>query len=283
MCGRGERIDQRHHVLHSAVLHKLRFFADLRCDAQLLQLGGHALQAVALAAEHHDLACQQWLALSAAGRLVACCICIACDLLTACDLLIACTALIASILLITASQVLRHPAGGLRAFPGAYVFLGLVTRCGQRVAPHGGVSVVIARFGLRQRQAQHLACGGRFCSVHSVAFVARVGCSLHDTVDSGQHAACVAARVVAAQHHAAQGAAYKFCRGHKHLRLSAAKAVNALLGVAYDKHAGCAARTTCTRATPCSCIASKPGLQCLPLQRVGVLKLVYQQVPGLRV
>ena len=53
------------------------------------------------------------------------------------------------------------------------------------------------------------------------------------------------------------------------MRLGAAEAVNALLGVAYQEHAGRFARAG---------VARQPCVQCLPLQRVGVLKFVNQQM-----
>ena len=95
--------------------------------------------------------------------------------------------------------------------------------------------------------------------------------SLHGGVHRGDDAAGVAARVVAAEHIAPQCLMHKGQRGLEHLRLGTAKAVNALLGVAHNEHAGC-------RASAAARIAAQPRQQRLPLQRVGVLKLVDQQM-----
>jgi len=99
----------------------------------------------------------------------------------------------------------------------------------------------------------------------------------HDGVDGGNHALRVAARVVAAQEVTTQAIAHKCLCGDKDLRLGAAKAVDALLGVAHDEHAGCG------RAAARARIARQPGMQRLPLQRVGVLKLIDQQVANARI
>jgi hypothetical protein len=67
-------------------------------------------------------------------------------------------------------------------------------------------------------------------------------------------------------------------RGAEHARVGAAKAVDALLGVAHDEDAG--------RVQPAAAgagVARQPGVQRLPLQRVGVLELVDQQMAHARV
>ena len=96
-------------------------------------------------------------------------------------------------------------------------------------------------------------------------------CLRHHRVHSGQYLRRIAPGVVAGQAHTLQRAADKALRGAEYLRLGAAKTVNALLGVAHNEHArpGTAARPR---------VAVQPGRQSLPLQRVGVLKLVNQQV-----
>ena len=76
--------------------------------------------------------------------------------------------------------------------------------------------------------------------------------------------------MVASQQIAVQPLSDKGLRSYKHLRLGAAKAVNALLGIAHNKD---------TRRTTGATITAEPGIQGLPLQRIGVLKLVDQQVP----
>ena len=82
------------------------------------------------------------------------------------------------------------------------------------------------------------------------------------------HGRRIAPGMVATEQVAAQSVHHKFLRRAKHLRLGTAKAVNALLGVAHQKHAGRTARTHG------AAIALKPRIQRLPLQRVGVLELV---------
>ncbi len=96
----------------------------------------------------------------------------------------------------------------------------------------------------------------------------------HDRVDGVDHRFGIAPGVVAAEQITAQAAHHKSLSGTKHLRLGTAEAVNALFGVAHQEHAG---RRTCTR------VADEPGVQRLPLQRVGVLELVDHQMPDARV
>ena len=64
-----------------------------------------------------------------------------------------------------------------------------------------------------------------------------------------------------------------FCRAED-LRLGAAKAINALFGITDDENAGCIAGAA---------VAAKPCVKGLPLQRIGILKLVDQQMPDARV
>ena len=94
-------------------------------------------------------------------------------------------------------------------------------------------------------------------------------CGLHHGVDAANHGLAVAPGVVAGQQVTAQAVTHKRLRGHEHLGFRPAKAVNALLGVAHNEHARCLA---------CAYIATEPGVQRLPLQRVGVLELVNHQV-----
>ena len=100
-------------------------------------------------------------------------------------------------------------------------------------------------------------------------------CFLHDGVDRGNDQRRIAPGVVARQQVATESFADKSLGCFEDLRFCTAKAVNALLGVAHHEHAGRLA----TRA----CVAAEPGAQCLPLQRVGVLKLVNQQVLDARI
>ena len=76
--------------------------------------------------------------------------------------------------------------------------------------------------------------------------------------------------MVAAEQIALQTLAHKILRRPEHLRLGTAKSVNALLGVAHDEHAGRPAGAA---------ITAQPRRQGLPLQGVGVLELVNQEVP----
>ena len=72
----------------------------------------------------------------------------------------------------------------------------------------------------------------------------------HDSVNGCNHCLAAAPGVVAGQHVTAQGLMHKGLRGNEHLRLSAAKAVNALLRVTDDEDAGCLP----ARAPPCAAI-----------------------------
>ncbi len=96
----------------------------------------------------------------------------------------------------------------------------------------------------------------------------------HGRVDGVDHGFGVAPGVVATEQIAAQAMHHKSLRGAKHLRLGPAEAVNALFGVTHQEHAGRRARTR---------VADEPGIQRLPLQRVGVLELVDHQMPDARV
>ena len=97
-----------------------------------------------------------------------------------------------------------------------------------------------------------------------------LGCR-HHRVDSGNHLRGVAPGVVAGEQVAFKPLAHKGLRRLEHLWLGAAKAVNTLLRVAHQKHAG---RT----ATPTAGVTAKPREQGLPLQGVGVLKFINEQV-----
>ena len=137
--------------------------------------------------------------------------------------------------------------------------------------------VVLAGLGRARdgRQAQHAAGGGGFGGVAAVAVPRALFLRLlHHGVDGADDGRGVAPGVVAGQQVAAQAVANEgLCRA-EHLRLGAAEAVDALLGVAHDEHA-----RRLTRAG----VARQPGVQRLPLQRVGVLEFVDQQVFDARV
>ena len=99
----------------------------------------------------------------------------------------------------------------------------------------------------------------------------------HHGVNGFNHLGGVAARVVAGEQIAPKPVPHKRLRCAKNLRLGAPEAVDALLRVADQKHAGRTGRAHR------SAIALQPRRQRLPLQRVGVLKLVDQQMPNARI
>ena len=172
----------------------------------------------------------------------------------------------------------HQPVGGLAAFAVAQRVFGQHPRGGEAVAPGGRV---VARIGLvlarHDRQAQHRANGMRLGGVRSEAVVfARVLRGADSGIDRVDHRGRVAPRVVAGQPVAAQTFDDEALRRAEHLRLGPAEAVDALLGVAHQKHAGRIARTGAD-------VPRQPRLQRLPLQRVGVLELVDQQVPHPRI
>ena len=67
-------------------------------------------------------------------------------------------------------------------------------------------------------------------------------------------------------------------RGPEYLGFGASKAVNALLGVAHNENAGRRGADAAAAATARARVAAEPGSQRLPLQGVGVLELVNQQM-----
>ena len=95
-------------------------------------------------------------------------------------------------------------------------------------------------------------------------------------IGGAHHAVRAAARVLASQPVAFQRLAHKGLGGLKHLRLGAAEAVNALLGVAHDEHAEI---TPAPRAR----VGRQPAGQGLPLKRAGVLEFVDEQVAHARI
>ena len=152
----------------------------------------------------------------------------------------------------------------------------------QRVAPQGRCLCTcsarvtgipgISGYG---RQGQHLPCGLRFGGVCAKALeLARILRGDEGAVDAVQHRRGVAPRVVAAQHGAAQFIVHEGDGGLEHLRLGAAEAVNALLGVADDENTGRIARAAVSR---------QPTFERLPLQRAGVLEFIDQHMGHPRV
>ena len=96
----------------------------------------------------------------------------------------------------------------------------------------------------------------------------------HHLIDDPHHLRCVAVRVVATEQIALK-LDDECLRGPEHLRLGPAEPIDALLGVADDEQAG--------SGTARPRIAAQPGIQRLPLQRVGVLEFVDQQVLHARI
>ncbi|GAO22102.1 hypothetical protein ALISP_1922 [Alicycliphilus sp. B1] len=239
--GRDQRVQQRDEVLHFGSLGQVGLLGLHAGDVQGAQRLFHARQAFALSRQHHDLAGGQ------AG-----------------------------------GQLRRHPLRGLGALGHAQGFLGLVARLVQAVAPGERVGRAAppdprVRPGDR-RQAQQPARVLRFGRVRAKAFVFLLRLrGLHGSVDHADHALRIAPGVVAGQQVAAERLAHEGLRGLEHLGLCAAKAVDALLGVAHDEHAGRVLPPARAR------IARQPGVQRLPLQRVGVLELVHEQVAHARV
>ena len=92
---------------------------------------------------------------------------------------------------------------------------------------------------------------------------------LHHRIDQAHDGGRIAPGVVAAQQITPQGVGHKALRRLEHLRLGPAEAVNTLLGVTHQKHTGRLTRTG---------IAGQPRAQGLPLQGIGVLKFVNEQV-----
>ena len=180
-----------------------------------------------------------------------------------------------------------EPAGGLLAFKGDEAFFGFELGRGEAVAPCGGVClcVVCAGFsvcvgvggcfgffiGARDLgQCQHVAAVLGLRGVGAVlAHQAVCMCCEHVGIDCSDDGLCVAAGVVATQCVAFEGFLHKRAGGAEDFGVGTAKAVDALLGVAHDKHAG---------RLPRARVALQPCVQGLPLQGVGVLKFVYEQV-----
>ena len=233
-------VEQGDDVLHLAAIDQGGFFTDLRRDVQGLQGVPQGQQTGAFARQGHDLAGLQ------AG------------------------------LVVRAGNLSGDPRGGLPCFERAPGFLRQLTRGGQAVAPtfvwRGCiVTVLISRCAPRYwRQAAQAAGLGGGGGVQAKAFVAvGFGGRSHHGVDGVYHPYRVAAGVVAGQQVAAQGVDHKGLRGDEDLWLGPAEAVNALLRVTHQEHAG---------GRPCAPVPAEPGRQRLPLQRIGVLKLVNHQV-----
>ena len=182
--------------------------------------------------------------------------------------------------------MLGQPVCGLAAFQCLAGFLGQMPRRGERVAPlwgHGRCAIQclvcpVCLVGLLPQNAwqlEHPALGLRLGAVLAIVFKHAIALRLrHGLVDHCNDGRRIAAGVVAAQAHAAQALHHKGLRRLEHLGLCTAKSVNALLGISHHKH---------TRRMPGPRIPLQPSAQGLPLQGVGVLKFVYQQMPHPRI
>ena len=145
-------------------------------------------------------------------------------------------------------QVPSYPRRCLPRFKRAQRFFRQFARGGEAVAPgcigHSRIGPGFGCFTLHRRQPQHTAVFLRRAAVLAKTFVAVARLrGLHDGVDGADHGHAVAPGMVASQQVTPQAVAHERLRGDKHLRLGAAKAVNALLRVTNDKHTRCPART----------------------------------------
>ena len=161
----------------------------------------------------------------------------------------------------------------LSAFQSHGFFFKLLFRLGQAVAPNRLSRIVRLffrhAFNLRQTHdsSRHRNLGAVRSVVRILLHVLRLQ---HHGIHRLHHLHGIAPCVVAAEQIAFQTVFHKSLRRNKHLRFGTAEAVNALLGVAHNKHS----RRFAARA----CIARQPSVQSLPLQRAGVLEFVNHQV-----
>ena len=132
---------------------------------------------------------------------------------------------------------------------------------------------MLARTARHPRQRHHvaglLALGGVLAEVAAVLPGLHGG--EHGAVERVHHGGRTAARVITTEQGARETLHHKSLRGLEHLGLGAAKAVDGLFGIAHQKHARRFARAGAG-------IGREPAVQRLPLQRVGVLEFVDQQV-----
>ena len=199
---RHQHIKQRHQIKHFAAVDQIGFFANLGGDVQRPQFLLQWQQAGPLARQHHHLFGRQ-----------------------------------------SGGNLPGNPRGGLTRFERAQGFLKQFARRRQAVAPSVGLRRIALGWPASEPgnrgQAPGFALPGRVGGVVPKAVVAVCCAGLsHDGVDRGHHVLRIAAGVVATEQIAAQPFHHKGLRGAKHLRLGAAKAVNALFRVTNQKHAG---------------------------------------------
>ena len=237
VLGRDEGIDQRDDVLHFGRIGQQLLLRHLAADTIRGQGLLHDQQAVVFARHDEDVL-----------RLHAC------------------------------LQALSQPRCGLLAFAGGDFFFGIGLGRGQAVAP-GGVGIGCGAGGFFRAfdygQGQHATCcvGGGGVRAKVAEMPLRLCCQ-HRGIDGLQHGRSIAAGMVATENGALHAVLHKVARRAKHGRVGAAKAVNALLGVAHNEYAG---------RLPGAGIAGQPGVQGLPLQGGGVLKFINQHVADLGV
>ncbi len=249
---RHQHVQQGHHVLHFAAIDQIGLFANLSGYVQRAQFVLQGQQSSPFARQHHDVG-----GLQASARSLRC----------------------------RTGKLLRNPGGGLARLQRAQGFFRLFTRGAEAVAPFGcgrpirpircivRIALVARRAG-RPRYGRQFAHGPHFGGTGGVSAKTLVTVRLarisHHCVHGGNHLAGVAPGVVTVEQIPPQAIAHKSLCRLEHLRFSAAEPVNALLGVPHDEDAG--RRGTSTG------ITTEPRAQRLPLQRIGVLKLVDQQM-----
>ena len=241
--GGNQHIQQGHQVLHFRGVSEVGFFGLPSGDVERAQSVVQGGQAVAFAGQHHDVA---WV--------------------------------------LALRHLLGNPLRSLARLAHAQGVFGLLPRLGQGVAPNQIARHVFLRVWIvswNGGQAGHAAglCAAGGVGSKTCEFARFLRLCKH-SVDRRQHGRRVAAGVVTSQGIATQAFDHKALGGLKHLRLGAAKAVDALLGVADDENAG--GRAPCVT-TASARITTQPGRQRLPLQRVGVLKFVNQHMFDARV
>ena len=229
MLGRNQAVDKRQQVAHGRHLGQFGFLGKLGYDVQRVELGFEQRQALALARQHHHIARLQRSARYLSGQ-----------------------PLRSLAALEHFARLLLHMAG-----------------LGERVAPsRRGVCRRAGCIFVDAWQAQHAPHTGGVRGVGAKAHKIALGLQWRENrVDGVQHGGGIAPGVVAAQAVAVQSFADKVFGLFKHLRFGPPKPINALLGIAHDKHTGRTAGPG---------VARNPGLQGFPLQRVGVLKFINQ-------
>jgi hypothetical protein len=173
---------------------------------------------------------------------------------------------------------LPDPAGKLvrdrAAFPVVRVVVALRARFGQHVAQRRSRVGRLRRNGERQQHE-----GARRCRAGVLRLVQRV--ARQRGVEHIDDRLCVAPRDIRPQMHCCEIAPQQVTRRREQARLGAPETIDRLLRVADDEDGRPPVK--CGLAIFRRTVAAEPGEQDLPLQRVGVLELVDQDVPVARV